>query len=115
MDEKEIRPIVITEENGTKYTLEFSRESVQRAESMGLNINEIGDKPATMIPLFFYCAFYMHHKNLVSRQKSDKILEDMGGLSEKVTERLVELYMLPLNYLVQDEGNSKNSKVTVEL
>lgn len=115
MKEKEIKPIIIKEENGMSYKLEFTRESVQRAENMGLNINEIESKPATMIPLFFYCSFWANHKNSVSRQKSDKLLEELGGLSEKFTERLAELYMLPLETLIQTEESAKNSKLTVEL
>ena len=35
--------------NGKKYTLEFTRSTVSAMEKTGFSINELGDKPATMI------------------------------------------------------------------
>ena len=36
--------------NGKKYSLEFTRSTVSAMEKIGFSINELGDKPATMIP-----------------------------------------------------------------
>ena len=111
-----MKPIIITLEDGTKYTLEFNRESVKFAEMRGFKIEEVSDFPMTKIPEFFYYAFRMHHKN-VAREKTDKILfEELGGIPEGMIERLVELYQAPFEALgVLSEGEErKNPKVKVE-
>lgn len=114
--ENKVNPIRLTDtETGEVYVLEFSRESVRFAEQRGLKISELTEYPQTNIPLFFFCAFRMHHKN-VARSKTDAILEEMGGLTVPMLERLTQLYSVPNEALivVEDDG-AKNSKMTVEL
>ncbi len=111
---KEIKPITLRTEDGKEYTLEFNRESIRFAESRGFNINDMWAFPMTKIPEIFFYAFRMHHRNL-SREKTDKILEDMGGLSGDILERLGELYNVPFETLLPDDDEPKNSKVTVEM
>ena len=63
--------------------------------------------------LFFY-AFRKHQPNK-SKADTDKILYDkLHGMPEGMIERLVELYLLPFNTLVQTEDEAKNSTMTVE-
>lgn len=113
MKEK-IRPIVITDDNGDVFTLEFNRDSVRFAELKGFNVEDISNKPMTAIPNLFFYAFRMHHKNL-SREKVDKIYDKLGGLTTAMIERLGALYAAPFESLIQDEEDLKNSKMTVEM
>lgn len=57
----------------------------------------------------------MHHKN-VARDKTNKILDELGGLSGAELSRLVELYNQTNDSLViSDEEERKNCRLTVEL
>ena len=115
---EKIEPIILTDtETGEKFTLEFSRESVVFTNRQGFKLNEAGNNSMEMLPILFYGAFRMHHKN-ISRQRTDQILfEDLGGLSSAAVERLMMLYNAPHSALIHDEEDeySKNSKMTVEL
>lgn len=110
-----VKPIVITLEDNTQYTLEFNRESVKFSESRGFKIEDVADFPMTKLPELFFYAFRMHHKN-VARDKTDKILfDELGGIPEGMVERLAELYSAPYDVLsVVGEDERKNSKVKVE-
>ena len=112
-----VNPLRITDnETGRLYELDFSRESVKFAENRGFKIDEIPVFPVTRIPELFYYAFRKNHKN-VARSQTDSLLDDMGGLSSVVLERLVQLYnQAALTHLIAtDEDAQKNVKVTVEL
>jgi len=118
-EEKRVKPIVLTDnDTGEKYTLEFSRQTVAFAEGKGFVMDDIAKYPLTKIPELFYYAFRMHHRN-VPRDKTDKIIfEDWGGIAnipDGVLERLGELYAATYGALVDDEGERKNLRVTVEL
>ena len=109
-----VNPIRV-EVEGESFTLEFSRETVRFAENRGFNIEQISDFPQTNIPALWFYAFRKNHKN-ISREKTDKILERMGGLTEQQIVRLVELYQEPNRALIADnEEQQKNAGVTVEL
>ena len=107
-----MKPIILKDKD-TEYTLEFNRESVKFAELRGFKIEEVGEYPMTKIPELFFFAFRKNHKN-VAREKTDKILEEMGGLPEGFVARLVELYTAPFDFLLEGEER-KNSKWTVEM
>ena len=115
-DEK-VKPIRLTDtETGEKYTLEFSRESVKFAEQRGFKYSEVGDFPQTNVPALFYYAFRKNHKS-VARDKTDKILNELGGLTSEEISRLIALYLQPLEDLIitDEEGRTKNSRMTVEM
>ena len=116
MNEK-LNPIRITDhEKGKTYELDFSRESVIFAERRQFKPEDLMEYPATRIPELFFYAFRKNHKN-VSRAETDKLLEQMGGLSNPMLERLIGLYgQAGYSHLIQsDEGETKNGSVTVEL
>lgn len=117
MKEKEmgVKPIKVTDnDTGMTYTLEFNRESIKFAESKDFDIQELSKKPMSMIPDLWFYAFRMHHK-MLPREKTDKLLEGLGGIPEGLLQRLVELYTIPYQVLLpQGDENSKNSKVVVE-
>lgn len=115
-NENKVNPIRITDPDTSEvFVLEFSRESVRFAEQRGFKITELTDFPQTNIPAFFFYAFRMHHKN-VARAKTDSMLEELGGLTTAMLERLVQLYNVPNESLiVTEEGGAKNARLTVEL
>lgn len=110
-----VKPIVLKTKD-TEYTLEFNRESVKFAEMRGFIVEDVTNFPMLKVPELFFYAFRMHHKN-VARDKTDKILDELGGLPEGFVARLVELYSEPYNFLIESaEGEErKNSKWTVEM
>lgn len=114
-----IDPIKITDkETGKVYELDFNRDSVRFVESQGFKISETFDYPNINIPKLFYYAFRANHKNTVSLNQAQAILDKMGGLTEKIAIRLVDLYQQATasNNVIQDEEElGKNSRVTVEL
>lgn len=113
-----VEPIRITDKDtGKEYELDFSRESVSFMENQGYKIEETFDFPNTNIPKLFYYSFRKNHKN-VSLDQTRKLLDKMGGLTEKVAIRLVDLYRqatLANNIIQDDEDLEKNPHVTVEL
>lgn len=115
-EDKQIKPIILKDDNnGDVFVLEFDRASVKFAESRGFNINtfDTGLNMSAIEELFFY-AFRKHQPNK-SKADTDKILyEKLKGIPEGMLERLVELFLLPFNTLVQNEDDSKNSTMTVE-
>jgi len=114
---EKVNPLVITiNETKEKFVLEFSRESVKFAEQRGFDINDVGKYPMTKIPELFYYAFRMHHKN-ISRERADRIFYDeLNGMPDGMLERLGLLYSEPFEALsaIKEDGEAKNSRVTVE-
>lgn len=113
-----VKPITIRDnEKGVEYTLQFNRESVQFTNMQGFRLSDLTDNPEGMLPILFYGAFRMHHKN-VSRQKTDDILwNEIAPVPQDFVIRLIDLYCEPRNALIGDETTEepKNSKMTVEL
>lgn len=119
IENERVEPIKLTDtDTGEEYILEFNRESVIFTNRQGFKLNEFGDNSMEMLPILFYGAFRMHHRN-VARNRTDKILfEDLGGLPSAAVERLLLLYNAPHNALIHnddEEGEVKNAKMTVQL
>lgn len=102
------KQIILTHE-GKKYTLEFSRKSIETMERQGFVAADISTKPMTTLPALFAGAFQMHHRFL-DKSVIDAMfykIEDkeafIGKLSEMYNEPLVTLVDEP----EEDEGNIK--------
>lgn len=117
--EERVDPIYVTdEETQETYTLDFCKESVKFMHSKRFapdedTINYVGDLGYD----FWYYAFRMHHKSL-ARDKTDALLDKMGGLTVEIIQRLFALYNQALfsNHVIQSQEDlEKNSKVTVKL
>lgn len=115
-NENKVNPMRVTDPDTNEvYVLEFSRESVRFAEQRGFKISELTDFPQTNIPSLFFYAFRKNHRN-VARDKTDKMLEELGGLTTAEIARLVELYnQTNESLIIIDDGGRKNSRLTVEL
>lgn len=113
-----INPIKITDvDSGKVYELDFNRESVKFVEQQGYKLEETFDFPNVNIPKLFYYAFRANHRN-VSLQQTNALLDKMGGITEKIALRLIDLYRqatMSNNVIQEDEDLGKNSHVTVEL
>ena len=107
-------PIKITDpDSGETFVLDFSRDSVKFAEQRGFKILGMSDIPETGIADLFFYSFRKNHRS-VARDKTDKILEDLGGLLPSEVQRLQELYSASITSLNM-EGDRKNSRMKVEL
>ena len=108
-----IKPIIIKDtKNKREYTLEFDRDAIRFAEGRGFRIQDVDDYSMTKVPEFFWYAFRMHHKNVALNQ-AEEILREIGGLTEPIAQRLLELWYQTYNALGNEE--TKNPDVTVEL
>lgn len=107
-------PMKITDpDTGDVYVLDFNRESVKFAEQRGFDILTYKNHLQTGISDLFFYAFRKNHKN-VGRNKTDAILEELGGLLNEEVARLEELYVNSITSL-NLENERKNSRMTVEL
>ena len=115
--ENRVTPIRITDpDKGTVYELDFSRQSVRFAEGRGFKISELLEYPQSNIPAFWYYAFRKNHGDM-SRKQTDEMLEELGGLTPEMLERLVQLYQAPNASLIanEDDDERKNSRLMVEM
>lgn len=107
-----INPMIITI-GDKEYTLEFNRKTAKMAELGGFKREDVGDKLITRIPELFYYAFKMHHPD-IKREKTDEILfEDLNGLTEEELDRLVALFNVPYETLINSDGERKNGRVAM--
>ena len=98
--------INLTYEN-KEYILEYNRQSVKTMESQGFILEELTQKPMTMIPLLFNGAFIKNHGS--SGLKRKHLDEICSGIKDKsaLIEELMEMYTETLSTLTEssDEGN----------
>lgn len=110
-----MKPIVLEYKDGEIYTLEFNRETVAMAEEDGFRRTDAADKLMIRLPQLFYFAFKKNHPT-IQRAKTDQILfDDLGGVSEEMMDRLLELFDNPYGELINVNGKVKNPQVTVKL
>lgn len=111
--------ITVTYQN-KDYLLEYSRTTAKQIEDSGFVLDQLGDKPATMIPLLVYGAFAMHNRG-IKRALVDEIYKNLVGKVGKEGEEgfiglLAEMYSETVSTLVGDdpvdEGNVATWTVT---
>ena len=93
--------------NGTEYTLEFTRKSVEQMEREGFVADDIHTKPMTMLPTLFAGAFKAHHR-WVKREVIDEIYSKMTNKGELIG-KLAEMYNEPILALVDDPAESSEN------
>ena len=97
------------EYNGTDFVLEFTRETVVTMEHQGFNLDEIDNKPMTIIPKLFAGAFMANHKH-TSKKLIDEIYSHIPNKQELIL-RLAEMYREPIEAMIDDnEGEEGNVK-----
>ena len=105
--------------NKQDYVLEFSRNAVKQMEQQGFVLDQIGDKPMTMVPLLVYGAFIKNNKG-IKRSLVDEIYEHIsdkvGDGENGFIQTLLEMYAETVNTLTDnnsvDEGNAATWKVS---
>ena len=102
------------------YVLEYSRTTAKQIEDNGFILDQLTDKPATMIPLLVYGAFAKHNRG-IKRSLVDEIYENLIGKVGKDGEEgfiniLAEMYAETISTLTDensvDEGNAATWTVT---
>lgn len=91
-----------------EYTLEYTRRTISQMEENGFNLQEVGEKPATMIPKLFEGAFLAHHR----MAKNDIVWEIYDSLKDKegLMNKLSEMYVEPLESLFDEpKDDEKNA------
>ena len=102
----------ITFEHDNKvYTLEYTLRTASRANEDGFVLDEMGDKPALMIPKLVYWAFVARHKN-ITRVQTEEIYSWIRDKTGFVT-ALAEMYAEAVNALIDDEDDSGNANWTL--
>ena len=93
--------------NGTEYTLEFTRRTVEQMEREGFVAEEVKTKPMTMLPTLFAGAFKAHHR-FVKPDVIDEIFSKMTNKTDLIG-RLAEMYNEPLAALVDEPAESSGN------
>lgn len=112
-NEKEQSKVVVRDEKGNSYTLEFNARVVKNMERRGFKID--ADFPVTMIEDLFLGAFQMHHKGILP-DRAKEIWKYQSGKDELLSV-LTKLYMKPLEEMMHDEkdGEEENENPTWEV
>ena len=110
-NEKDFTKVIIKDEEGTKYTLEFNARVIKNMERRGFQLNT--DFPHTMIEDLFLGAFQMHHKGITPEQA--KAIWKAQTKKDELLGILTKLYMKPLEELMAEpEGGEENETPTWE-
>ena len=94
-----------------EYTLEYTLKTAGQANEDGLILDQIGEKPALMIPKLVYWAFVRHNKGITRKQTE----EIYGWITDKngFIAALAEMYADAVNALVDDDESEGNANWTM--
>ena len=93
--------------NGTEYTLEYTRRTVEQMEREGFVAEDIKSKPVTMLPTLFAGAFKAHHR-YVKREVIDEIFAKMTNKADLIG-KLAEMYNEPIAALIDEPVESSEN------
>ena len=97
--------------NEKDYTLEYNRQSVRMMEGQGFVLEQISEKPVTMIPMMFSGAFIKNHRGL-KRAFIDEIYDEVADKSGLLN-ALMEMYAETLSSLTDEKEVEGNATWTV--
>lgn len=95
------------EYKGTKYTLEFTRRTVEQMEREGFVADDLKSKPVTMLPTLFAGAFKAHHR-YVKLEVIDEIYSKMTNKADLIG-KLAEMYNEPIMALIDEPVESSEN------
>lgn len=90
--------------NGTEYTLEYTRRSVEQMEKEGFVAEDLKSKPLSTLPTLFAGAFKAHHR-YVKREVIDEIYSKMTNKADLIG-KLAEMYNEPIMALIDEPAES---------
>lgn len=93
--------------NGTKYTLEYTRRTVEQMEKAGFVAEDIKTKPMSLLPQLFAGAFLAHHR-FVKADVIDEIYSKMTNKGELIG-KLAEMYNEPILALIDEPAESSEN------
>jgi hypothetical protein len=101
---------------GEEYLLEFNRNTAKQIEDQGFILDQVGEKPATMIPLLVYGAFAMHNRG-IKRSLVDEIFKNLVNKAGKDGEEgfiavLCDMYAETVNTLMDDKNGDEGNAAT---
>ena len=94
-----------------QYTLEYTLRTAGQANEDGFILDQLGDKPALMIPKLVYWAFVRHHRGII-RKQTETIYEWIRDKNAFIT-ALAEMYAEAVNALVDDGDEEGNANWTM--
>ena len=100
--------------DGETLTLDYDRDVVKWMDNRGISPADIENALQTKTEELFFCAFRKHHPRF-SRQKTDSIIVELGGLHVDIIARLGELYAQVINATVRSGGEVGNAKIAVRI
>jgi len=92
---------------GSEYTLEFTRKSIETMERQGFVASDIQDKPMSTLPVLFAGAFLAHHR-YVKASVIDAIFEKLTNKAEFLG-KLAEMYNEPLEAMMDEPEESEGN------
>lgn len=116
-DNKDVRAISIKNKKTgeLQYVLDFTRDSVKWAERQGFKVQvlEEGVSISGIDDLFYY-SFHAHYPD-IKRAEAERIAKkNLGGYTPELIERLVQLYLVPIQEMMATEETLKNADMTIE-
>lgn len=109
-NETEFTRLIVRDDKGNKYTLEFNSRIVKNMERNGFKVDT--DRPNVMIDELFAGAFQMHHKGM-SRERIREIWKAQRKKDELLG-ILTKLYMKPLEDLMDEPEEAEDADPTWE-
>lgn len=99
------------EHEGKEYELEYTLRTAGQANEDGFVLDQLGEKPALMIPKLVFWAFARHHRGITRKQTEDIYawIKDKSGFITA----LAEMYAEAVNALVDDEEDKGNANWTL--
>lgn len=95
---------ITLEVEGTKYVLEFTRDSAKAIEKLGFTPAGLSETPNFTVPILVHGAFLAHHR-LTSSSMIDKIYATIHKKEEFVM-KLAEMYSDATNTLFDEPDES---------
>lgn len=87
--------------NGKDYKLEFNRKTALMTERRGFQLDEIGSKPHSNVPLLVWGAFQKNHRKVTDEEAMD-IFRSLNHRSELLN-ALIEDYSATYKDIFGDE------------
>lgn len=90
-----------------EYTLEYTLRTAGQANDDGFILDQLGDKPALMIPKLVYWAFVKNNKGITRKQTE----EIFGWIKDKngFITTLAEMYAEAVNALIDDDDTEEGN------